>query len=316
MKKTLALLLMLSLCVTLCACGKSADAKKVDEQISEIGKVTLDSKAEIDDALNSYNALTEKEKATIENLDILKEAQVSYLGVLIASIKDIKLEDKETLLQARNYYDSLSAEQKGMANFQVELEKIENAYAKLEAFEELKELIRNKGTAVKEGGVNNSDSVEKWVYGKIELSKWGSISCTVDIDIENTDDLTVGRTYYFPETWITMSIDEEEFDVYFHSMFNAFASSNDIEIAQGKMNGIKYDNYVIDGELPDITDYSSNTLAMIRYDTPFDSDVGYGEYIRGCIHDRIYTILTIFKNELEFDITRLGFSEDVAKGIE
>lgn len=316
MKKTLALLLMLSLCVTLCACGKSADAKKVDEQILEIGKVTLDSKAEIDDALNSYNALTEKEKTTIENLDILKEAQVSYLGVLIASIKDIKLEDKETLLQARNYYDSLSAEQKGMANFQVELEKIENAYAKLEAFEELKELIRNKGTAVKEGGVNNSDSVEKWVYGKIELSKWGRISCTVDIDIENTDDLTIGRTYYFPETWITMSIDEEEFDVYFHSMFNAFASSNDIEIAQGKMNGIKYDNYVIDGELPDITDYSSDTLAMIRYDTPFDSDVEYGEYIRGCIHDFIHAILTIFKNELEFDITTLGFSEDVAKGIE
>lgn len=324
MKRIVVLLLVLSLCVSLCACGKSADAKKVDEKILAIGEVTLGSKAEIEDALNSYNALTEEEKTTIENLDILKKAQVSYLEVLIASIQNIRINDKETLLQAQNYYESLSPEQQHMGNFQEELEKLEKDYAELEieyarqeAFEELKELIRTKGTAIKEGGVNNSDKIVKWVCNGIELdNQYGSISYSTNMAIEDTDDFYENRTLYYPETWISMSIRKERFDVYFHSMFNAFASSNDIDIAKGKMNDIMYENYAINGELPDITDFSSNYIAMIKYDTPFDTTTEYGEYIRGCIHEEICSILATFKTELGFDLTRLGFSADVAKGIE
>ena len=343
MKKILALLLVFSICVTLCACAEGADitnadtksaditnagtksaaAKKVDDQILAIGDVTRGSKVAIDAASNSYNALTEEEKNTIENLDMLKEAQISYLKILIASITDLSLSGKETLQQARSYYDSLSPEQKEKANCQAEIEKLEADYAKWtakrEAFEELKELIRTKGTAIKAGGVNNSDTIVKWVCDGIVLSNQsfnkGDISYDITMDIENTDDFWIGRTWYYPETWINVSIDEDHFDIIFSSSFHAYASMDDIKLALGAMEEIRFEDYSINGKLPDITDYSSDQTAMIRYDAPFDTDAEYGEYIRGCIHDQICVILSTFKTELGFDITKLGFSEDVAKGI-
>ena len=327
MKKLLALLLVFSICVTLCACAKGTDvtntdtksedtksadtksaaAKKVDEQILAIGDVTRDSKVAIDDAMNSYNALTEEEKSTIENYDILEQAQVSYLEALISAIDDVTLSDKELILQARSYYDTLTDEQKKMANFQEELNIIENDYAKIEAYEELRDLFKTKGKW--------SDIWNAWIYDGIEASKYGDIEYRDTIDIENTDTYYDGKTVYFPNTYIAVTIGEEQFDVYFASRLDAYASMNDIELADGKIDGIKFADYSIGGELPEFTNCHTVPAMSSRYDMPFESEDEYYEYICGVIHNQIFAILSSIKNGLGFDITRLGFSEDVANGI-
>lgn len=75
MKKLLALLLVISLSVSLCACGKSTEAAKADELILAIGDVTVDSEAAILVAQAYYDTLTDAQKAEVEYYDVLVNAQ-------------------------------------------------------------------------------------------------------------------------------------------------------------------------------------------------------------------------------------------------
>lgn len=76
MKKILAILLLLSFCISLCSCSltKSAEAKHVDDLILAIGEVTVDSEPAIMEAQASYDALTESQKSEVDNYDILTAA--------------------------------------------------------------------------------------------------------------------------------------------------------------------------------------------------------------------------------------------------
>lgn len=75
MKKLLSLILALALCFSLCACGKSAEAKAVDEMILAIGEVTIDRASAIDAAVEAYNALSDKDRDAVENYSLLENAQ-------------------------------------------------------------------------------------------------------------------------------------------------------------------------------------------------------------------------------------------------
>lgn len=78
MKKTIAILLTISLCFSLCACGKSAEAKKADKLILAIGEVTADSENSILAAQTYYDTLSDKQKEEVENYQILIQAQEEY----------------------------------------------------------------------------------------------------------------------------------------------------------------------------------------------------------------------------------------------
>ena len=78
MKRLIAILLVLSLCTSLCACGKSAEAKKADELILEIGEVTADSEAAILAAQTYYDTLSNKQKEEVENYELLVKAKEDY----------------------------------------------------------------------------------------------------------------------------------------------------------------------------------------------------------------------------------------------
>ncbi len=75
MKKAISLILALALCLSLCACGKSAEAKVVDEMILSIGEVTASNVSDVEAALEAYNALPEKDRESIENYALLESAQ-------------------------------------------------------------------------------------------------------------------------------------------------------------------------------------------------------------------------------------------------
>lgn len=81
MKKTIALLLALALCVTLCACGKSEAVKAAEEAIAAIGEVTVDSGEAIANAEKLFAVLTEAEKAEVDNRMTLVDAQEQFKNV-------------------------------------------------------------------------------------------------------------------------------------------------------------------------------------------------------------------------------------------
>ena len=78
MKRLIALLLSVTMCIMLCACGKSQSVKDVENAIDAIGEVTLDSGDTIEKAERLYNFLTDSEKASVENKGKLVEARYTY----------------------------------------------------------------------------------------------------------------------------------------------------------------------------------------------------------------------------------------------
>lgn len=79
MKRVISLALVVALCLSLCACGKSQSAKECEELIAAIGEVSVDSKDAIEAAERAYSALTEKEKDSIaESAAIMNDAIGAY----------------------------------------------------------------------------------------------------------------------------------------------------------------------------------------------------------------------------------------------
>lgn len=100
MKKTVLMILIVCLCVGMCACSnntaaaKSVEAQKADELILAIGEVSLDKEEKILAAQAYYDSLTDGQKAEVENYNILLDAvkkleRVSKLNEIeLASIEE------------------------------------------------------------------------------------------------------------------------------------------------------------------------------------------------------------------------------------
>ena len=128
---------------------QAADA--VAEKITAIGEVTLESKALIDVARTAYDALTDAQKALVENLSVLEAAEKKYnelveqakqeeideaaasgVEALINAIGKVTLSDKKAIEAARAAYDALTDAQKAL---------VENYDELVAAETELKALI-------------------------------------------------------------------------------------------------------------------------------------------------------------------------------
>jgi len=86
MKKTIALLLVLVMCLSLCACGKSEEVIAVEEKIASIGEVTIDKADVIMEANQAYAALSDEDKKKVENFDALQNAMETLHDAMFASI--------------------------------------------------------------------------------------------------------------------------------------------------------------------------------------------------------------------------------------
>ena len=78
MKKTILILLILALCCSLAACGESPELSAARQQIDGLGEVTLDSGEAILAAEKAVEALTPEERAKLENAETLAEARAAY----------------------------------------------------------------------------------------------------------------------------------------------------------------------------------------------------------------------------------------------
>lgn len=105
MKKATALMLVLALCITLSACGKSEAAEMVDSLILSIGTVTLNSEAAITTAEYAYAQLPDKDKEDVENLAALLKARTTYDGLLQQALQAAE-ETNQIIQQAREKWEA------------------------------------------------------------------------------------------------------------------------------------------------------------------------------------------------------------------
>lgn len=105
MKKATALMLVLALCITLSACGKSEAAEMVDSLILSIGTVTLNSEDAITTAEYAYAQLPDKDKEDVENLATLLNARTTYDGLLQQALQAAE-ETNQIIQQAREKWEA------------------------------------------------------------------------------------------------------------------------------------------------------------------------------------------------------------------
>ena len=86
MKKTLFVLLLLSVLTLLVACGKSEEAEFVDYLIANLGEITRNSGAAIVQAEKAVEALSLEDYDDLENLNILKEAKAKYEDIFVSEV--------------------------------------------------------------------------------------------------------------------------------------------------------------------------------------------------------------------------------------
>ncbi len=96
MNRITALILSLTLCITLCSC-KSKNAKTVDNLISSIGEVTLNSEEAITQAEAAADALEAEDFKQLEHLEDLKNARVTFNDLV----------DRDTASQITESIDNL-----------------------------------------------------------------------------------------------------------------------------------------------------------------------------------------------------------------
>lgn len=94
-----------------------SEAKKVSEQISQIGTVSLTSGDAIESTEKAYSSLSEKSRANVENYEVLVEARKTYDRIcevyeLIESIGEVTKDSEEAIIKAEQAYEELSMEEK------------------------------------------------------------------------------------------------------------------------------------------------------------------------------------------------------------
>ena len=95
MKKAISMaMLTIFICCILCGCGKSEAVKNVEALIDGISEVTLESEESIKTAEEAYNALTDKEKAKVENADQLVSKR-EELDACVAKAEEEKKQKEE-----------------------------------------------------------------------------------------------------------------------------------------------------------------------------------------------------------------------------
>lgn len=155
MKKCLIPVLAIIMCLNLCSCGKSEAAQNVDNLISSIGEVTLDSEVKIIEAEKAVDALEDKDSKQLENLATLEAARSTYdtlvleaeaaeIDAAINNIPEVSIENKDAIAKVRKMYDSSSKEVKDLVSNYADLESAENQLNEL-LIAEVEAIIDNIG---------------------------------------------------------------------------------------------------------------------------------------------------------------------------
>ena len=144
MKKVIALLLAMLMTLSLAGCGQSAESKAADALISAIGDVSLDSKTAIEAAEEAVAELTDEDRKTLKNCQLLTDAREKLEGLIaedeaesimsaIDDIRDVTLDSGERLDAVRRLYESAAANVKKLVTNSDKLMEAEEKLVELRA---------------------------------------------------------------------------------------------------------------------------------------------------------------------------------------
>ena len=167
-----------------------AAAKAVSDRIEAIGEVTLDKGTVIKEVRKAYDALTEKQKAFVTNLDVLTQAEAAYdrllqqevdkeaarkVSEMIAAIGEVTLDKKAAIEEARAAYDALTDDQKVLVDNLNRLITTEKDYKALETDVQLSaaviELIHDIGTVSYNAASKAKIDAARAAYNKLTVSQ-------------------------------------------------------------------------------------------------------------------------------------------------
>lgn len=185
--------------------------------------------------------------------------------------------------------------------------------------DELMQKVASVGEANMGTGVNDGDKVVSYTYGNFEVrvsdldgGLYG-LNYTVTYSYQNKKYANdVNAELYDDKCYVSIDLSENEMDIYVSCYFDEFLA-REIDAAQGAIKGLSIEEYVVNGELGDITSYESNSAGMVLLG--FENSADAGNFLRENIHRAIVAMCDTLQNELDFDITRLGFSQDVVSAI-
>lgn len=134
-KRIIAFALILCMVLSLCAC-KSSEARAVEQQIKNLGEITLDSEQAIKEAKDAYNALSSEDQASVKNYDVLEQAESRYMVISlekeIDEIGEVTLESETAISELVDAYEKMTEdEQTSVSNY----EKLEGAVEELTALQ-------------------------------------------------------------------------------------------------------------------------------------------------------------------------------------
>lgn len=108
------IILFITFCLT--SCFQSKESKACDQLISEIGNITLQSEKAINDAEKAYTELSDKDRKTLKNYQVLLQARDEYNQLidennasivenLIDSIGIVTIDAEDKIKKARDQYN-------------------------------------------------------------------------------------------------------------------------------------------------------------------------------------------------------------------
>ena len=192
MKRKKVLYIALILCLCLTACSKSEAATSVDEQISDIGTVTLSSCPVISAAEEAVNNLSDSEKKQLDQLSVLEEARTTYNQLVAAKITEIEsdiseigtvsLEKANAIESIRHNYETSPNDVKTNITNYSELEKAESQLSQMQ-IDEATRLISEIGPVT----LNSGDAISA------ANTVYNGLSAEEQAKVKNADILVAAR---------------------------------------------------------------------------------------------------------------------------
>ena len=236
MNKKIMFALILALSVLLLGGCQSRQSKEVEQKISAIGEVTLDSDAVIKEAEQAFDALNDTDAKNVKNAESLTQARNRYNELVkkketeelkalakdvdnsISAIGNVTVDSKEAIVDARKKYNTLSEEAKTYVGKLHDLEEAEHSLELLHA-EEAEKAIASIGevTLDSEQAIDDARDVlstltyseRKLVKNLSDLENAKDTYKQLKIDEANKllasfkkeEDKVENRTFYYPSAW-------------------------------------------------------------------------------------------------------------------
>ncbi len=212
MKKAIALILALILCLSLVACGKSPELVNVETLIDRIGTVTLESEEAIIKAEQAYEELYAQDQDKVKNIKKLRKAREEYNNlVLVQPTNCIQID--RIVTEEKTYDISYNYQSDGLIQ-QYTISYATTVNGTLYHYENTYDITYNSDGSIKrvtetahaldEGIVNEFDWTDKYSSdGKLIKLYYDSFNMTFDQNgfMDSAEDIANSRTRTYKNTY-------------------------------------------------------------------------------------------------------------------